>query len=168
MANTYIDSMTSTWSNSSNSYTAIKMSVNNSLSAADSKVIDLLVNSVSMFSVDKNGNTVANNISITGFSSGGLLNFQVKTNDYTLANSDTGTLLVVNKASNVTITVPNTLPSGFGTTFVQVGVGQIVFANAAGMNMNHVSSGNTTANQYSSVSLLVYETGNSVLIGDVS
>jgi hypothetical protein len=54
MANIY--AMTDTWNNSGTTFTAIKMDVTNTASAAASKLLDLQISTSSKFSVDRDGN----------------------------------------------------------------------------------------------------------------
>jgi hypothetical protein len=54
MANIY--AMTDTWNNSGTTFTAIKMDVTNTASAAASKLLDLQISTSSKFSVDLSGN----------------------------------------------------------------------------------------------------------------
>lgn len=52
-----INALTDTWNNVATTFTAIKMTVTDTTSAAGSKLIDLLVGASSKFNVDKAGNT---------------------------------------------------------------------------------------------------------------
>lgn len=53
-----INALTDTWNNVATTFTAIKMTVTDTTSAAGSNLIDLLVGASSKFSVDKSGNMV--------------------------------------------------------------------------------------------------------------
>lgn len=59
MANQFINAMTALWNSSGTTYSAIKMNVTNSASAAGSTLIQLQTSTVDKFTVDKNGNVVA-------------------------------------------------------------------------------------------------------------
>jgi hypothetical protein len=56
MANMYINAMSALWNNGATVYSAIKMNVSRSASAAGSKLIDLQVNGAPIFNVDYEGN----------------------------------------------------------------------------------------------------------------
>lgn len=58
MANIY--DMTDTWNNGATTFTAIKMDVSDSASAANSLLLDLKVDGVTKASIDKDGNLTAN------------------------------------------------------------------------------------------------------------
>jgi hypothetical protein len=55
----YINALTALWNAIGTTYSAIKMDVTDGNSAADSKLLDLRVNTVPKFTVDKSGNVVA-------------------------------------------------------------------------------------------------------------
>ena len=78
-----------------------------------------------------------------------------QTGDYTLQASDNGTIIFANKATALTITLPNSLPVGFNCVVVQEGAGQVTFSAASGATMQAPNSATKSAAQYGSVSLLV-------------
>lgn len=49
----------------------------------------------------------------------------IQTTNYTLASADNGGILIMNSASDVTVTVPATLPVGFVVQIIQKGAGQV-------------------------------------------
>lgn len=61
---TPVFNMTDTWNNFATSFTAIKMSVTNAGSAADSKLLDLLLGGASRFSVGITGSFIADSLSV--------------------------------------------------------------------------------------------------------
>ncbi len=79
----------------------------------------------------------------------------VQTADYTLQATDNGTVIYMNKATAVTVTLPNALPAGFNCVVVQEGAGQVTFAAASGATKQSPSGNAKSAAQYGSVSLLV-------------
>jgi hypothetical protein len=78
-----------------------------------------------------------------------------QTADYTLQAADNGTIVFVNKATAVTVTLPNSLPAGFNCVLVQEGAGQVTFATASGATKQSPGGASKTAAQYGSVALLV-------------
>jgi hypothetical protein len=79
----------------------------------------------------------------------------VQTGDYTLAASDNGTIIYMNKATAVTLTLPNSLGAGFNCVVVQEGAGQVTFTPASGATRQAPSGGSKSSLQYGSVSLFV-------------
>ncbi len=78
-----------------------------------------------------------------------------QTASYTLQASDNGTLVYVNSATAVTVTLPNSLAAGFNCVVVQEGAGQITFAAAGGATKQSPSGNSKSSTQYGSVSLIV-------------
>jgi hypothetical protein len=78
-----------------------------------------------------------------------------QTDNYTLAAADNGTVVYVNKATAVTVTLPNSLPAGFNCSVVQEGAGQITFAVAGGATKQSPNGNSKTAVRYGTVALLV-------------
>jgi hypothetical protein len=83
----------------------------------------------------------------------------VQTDDYEIAAADNGTVVLVNKATAVTVTLPNSLPAGFNCSVVQEGAGQITFAAGSGATQQAPYGGSKSAVQYGTVSLLVAGNG---------
>jgi hypothetical protein len=79
----------------------------------------------------------------------------VQTANYTLQASDNGTVIYLNSASALTVTLPNSLAPGFNCVVVQEGAGQVTFSAASGATKQSPSGNSKTSGQYGSVSLLV-------------
>ena len=90
-----------------------------------------------------------------------------KTDDYTLLASDNGKVVVMNKASAVTVTVPSGLGAGFNCSFVQKGAGQVTFTESSTTIYNRQSHTKINA-QYGVASLLAYADDVFVLAGDTA
>jgi hypothetical protein len=90
-----------------------------------------------------------------------------KTDDYTLLASDNGKVVVMNKASAVTVTVPSGLGAGFNCSFVQKGAGQVSFS-ASSTTINNRQSHTKINAQYGVASLLAYAADTFVLAGDTA
>lgn len=72
----------------------------------------------------------------------------VKTTNYTLVAADANTVIEVNSATAVTITIPNSvLPTNSSVKIVQVGAGQVTLAQSGTMNLR-TSTALTTRAQY--------------------
>ena len=90
-----------------------------------------------------------------------------QTDDYTLLASDNGKVVVMNKASAVTVTVPSGLGAGFNCSFVQKGAGQVSFS-ASSTTINNRQSHTKINAQYGVASLLAYADDTFVLAGDTA
>ena len=81
--------------------------------------------------------------------------------------SDNGKVVVMNKASAVTVTVPSGLGAGFNCSFVQKGAGQVSFS-ASSTTINNRQSHTKINAQYGVASLLAYADDVFVLAGDTA
>lgn len=86
-----------------------------------------------------------------------------QTTDYTLTPEDNGAVVLMNKATPVNVTIPNTLTSGFHCRVVQKGAGQVSFV-ASSTTLNTLTGALTTPGQNSVV--VVQGSGNNVT-GDI-
>lgn len=75
-----------------------------------------------------------------------------QTADYTLTPEDNGALVVMNKGSAVTVTIPTLLPVGFRCRVLQKGAGQVTFA-ASGTTIRNYDGQTKTAGQYAVVDI---------------
>jgi hypothetical protein len=78
-----------------------------------------------------------------------------QTANYTLALSDNGTVIYVNSATAVTVTLPRDLPAGFNCSVVQEGAGQVTFAAGTGATKQSPNGNSKTSVRYGTVALLV-------------
>ena len=90
-----------------------------------------------------------------------------KTDDYTLLASDNGKVVVIDKSSAVTVTVPSGLGAGFNCSFVQKGAGQVSFS-ASSTTINNRQSHTKINAQYGVASIVAYATDTFVLAGDTA
>ena len=90
-----------------------------------------------------------------------------QTDDYTLLASDNGKVVVMNKASAVTVTVPSGLGAGFNCSFVQKGAGQVSFS-ASSTTINNRQSHTKINAQYGVASIVAYAADTFVLAGDTA
>jgi hypothetical protein len=95
----------------------------------------------------------------------------VETANYTLALTDIGSVVEMNSASGVTLTVPTNasvaFPVGEVIQVCQIGVGQVTIAPAAGVVLHYASSLTTRA-QYSTVTLRQRAANEWVVGGDAT
>ena len=89
------------------------------------------------------------------------------TTSYTLSASDAGKLIILNNASDITVTVPSGLSNGFNCTVLQKAAGAVVFS-ASGTTINNRQSHTQTAGQYAMATLICYDTDTFVLAGDTA
>jgi hypothetical protein len=90
-----------------------------------------------------------------------------KTDDYTLLASDNGKVVVIDKSSAVTVTVPSGLGAGFNCSFVQKGAGQVSFS-ASSTTINNRQSHTKINAQYGVASIVAYAADTFVLAGDTA
>lgn len=85
-----------------------------------------------------------------------------------LANSDDGSVLKYNGASQITLIVPSDLRSGWGSFIVQQGSGQIVLSGGPGVTINHPTGATKTSSQWATVSLIQLDPSLYVLGGSAT
>lgn len=90
-----------------------------------------------------------------------------QTDNYTLQASDNGKVVVMNKGSAVTVTVPSGLGAGFNCSFVQKGAGQVSFS-ASSTTINNRQSHTKINAQYGVASIVAYAADTFVLAGDTA
>ena len=96
--------------------------------------------------------------------SAGLIIDNSKTAGFTLGATDNNKVFLITSASNITVTVPNTLPVGFSCQFIQGGVGTITLAGSS-VTLNS-SNGLTTRATNSVVGILMNTTTTGFVFGD--
>jgi hypothetical protein len=97
---------------------------------------------------------------------------QITTN-YNLGLADAGKTLLINSASDITVTVPINSAVPFATgqrlDVVRLGSGNVTFAGAdVSININSKNSNKKIAARYSGATLIKYDTNTWVLIGDLT
>lgn len=85
---------------------------------------------------------------------------QTKTSNYTLTQEDSSSVIIVDNASDVTITVPNNLDIGWNAVFKQKNTGRIIFSAASGTTLENQDSYNKSSVRYSVVSAIVDSNSN--------
>lgn len=84
---------------------------------------------------------------------------------YTLQESDNGKIITCNNESAIEVTVPGGLGKGFNCMVMQIGDGQVSFAESS-TTINNRNSHTKTAGKYAAVTLLAYAADTFLLQGD--
>ena len=90
-----------------------------------------------------------------------------QTDNYTLQASDNGKVVVMNKGSAVTVTVPSGLGVGFNCSFIQKGAGQVSFS-ASGTTIYNRQSHTKINGQYGVASIVACTANTFILAGDTA
>lgn len=83
----------------------------------------------------------------------------------TLNDSDNGKVIVCSSSSDVAITIPNTLTSGFGCTVVQSGNGQVTVAAGSGSTLSSYV-GTSTKGRYAVIQIVPVGTNAYIVAGE--
>ena len=125
------------------------------------------MSTITAANVVSTGTLSAANLTINGSYSSVNVQISFKTADYTLANSDSGTVIFVTNTSTSNVTIPNTLPAGFRCYITRLGTGNTKFVNASGLTMLNKNSSNTINTQYGSGSVMVINTTACIIDGQI-
>lgn len=91
----------------------------------------------------------------------------VQSGAYTLASTDNKNIVVINSATDVTVTVPTGLSPGFFCQIIQKGAGRVTLASASGVAMNS-AIGFKTRTQFSSIGVVMETSTTGYVSGDSS
>lgn len=72
----------------------------------------------------------------------------------TLSDSDNGKVIVFSSSSNIDVTIPDTLTTGFSCTIVQSGSGQVTVAASGTATVSGYGGNLSTAGQYASLNII--------------
>ena len=103
------------------------------------------------------------NMSVNGSIVSANLFVSNKTDNYTLAANDSGSVITISNTALKTVTVPASLPVGFRCMVYMLNTGNVVIGNASGVTLNSRTGSYTCSTQYGSMSVFVYTT-NSVIV----
>lgn len=92
---------------------------------------------------------------------------EAKTANYSLVPADSGKVFEVDSATDVTITVPIGLGSGFGCSFVQKSTGKIVFSGS-GLTVRNRQGHTKSAGQWAVVGIMAATANTVMLAGDTA
>jgi hypothetical protein len=90
-----------------------------------------------------------------------------KTANYSTLGTDANTTILVNSASNLTITIDNNLSAGQRIDFIRKGTGTVTFAAGTGVTLNSKSGNLKIAAQYGAATVICDASGSYILIGDL-
>jgi hypothetical protein len=107
----------------------------------------------------------ASNSSWTAINVGSIKN--ISATSYTLSAVDNGRILDFSAATTTTLTVPNTLPTGFQVSITQSGLGNVTLLASGGMVLNNRYGGTQTSGQWAKIGLEVRASNSAVISGDV-
>lgn len=77
---------------------------------------------------------------------------------YTFLASDNGEVIVHNRGSGATFTVPTGLPVGFSCTIIHIGTGGLGFTSASGVTLNSWTNKYSSVGQHATIGLISYAT----------
>lgn len=135
----------------------------NSHSDIDSHIADVTTNPHNVDKSDVGLDQVTNDAQSTKTIS---INNQTGTT-YTLQDSDHDKLVTLNNASAISLTVPDTLSTGFQCLIEQEGAGQVTISGSGSMNIRS-ANGTKTNSQYSSASIIIKATNECLVSGDMT
>lgn len=92
---------------------------------------------------------------------------EAKTSNYTLVPADSGKVFEIDSATDVTITVPTGLGSGFGCSFIQKSTGKIIFAGS-GLTVRNRQGHTKSAGQWAVVGIMASTANTVALAGDTA
>lgn len=90
-----------------------------------------------------------------------------KSANYSTTAADAMSTIIVNSASNLTMTIDNNLTAGQRIDFVRKGTGTVTFAAGAGVTLSSKNSHLKIASQYAAATVLCDASGSYLLIGDL-
>lgn len=94
--------------------------------------------------------------------------YSSKTGAYTLALHDSGTVVLVNSATDVNITVPvGVFPTGATIQIIRQGAGEVALTPASGVTIRSKSSAKRLSLQYSGATIIKVGSDEWILIGDL-
>jgi hypothetical protein len=90
-----------------------------------------------------------------------------QTANFTLTAADSGSVIVVNSATTVTVTVPSTFSAGFYCQIIQSGAGQVNVVGSGGITISS-ALGTYSRTMGSSIGIMVTNSTNAFLSGDTA
>jgi hypothetical protein len=87
---------------------------------------------------------------------------------HTLDSGSSGRIILFTSSSDVTVTIPTALPTGFSCLLIQMGTGQVTVSPAVGVTRYAALSATKTAYQYAAASLIRIGVEEYLLSGEVT
>lgn len=144
--------------------TTKKVTATNLMTLAPVQSVAGRTGTVTLSNTDVSGLGTAATSASTDFSPAFFTTVAESSTTRTLSNSDNGKVIICSNSSDVTITIPNGLSSGFNCTLVQSGAGVVKVEASGTATLEGYNSNNGTAGQYASVN--IYPTGTDSYILD--
>jgi hypothetical protein len=91
----------------------------------------------------------------------------ISATSYTLSINDNGRVLDFTSDLPITLTIPNTLPTGFQVSITQAGLGSVTLSAATGMTIQSRWGGTRSSGRWAKIGLEVRAVGSVILSGDV-
>jgi len=137
----------------------------NSGTANDSGLTFNQLNSSSILSANNNTSLTVNAsgkvILVSEFPHSGV---KTITTNYTLLDADHATIIYADSATDIDITVPATLPTGFSVSVIQANIGLVTFIGT----ISNAFAQDTTAGQWATVNVQTPVIGTNVLSGETN
>lgn len=96
----------------------------------------------------------------------------IKTTSYTLTDDDCNSIILVNSATDITITLHAAAPVGYNVLIIQLGAGKAIIGAAAGAAFVSRDGHTRSAGQYAQIGLTVYQNAGAaaraILSGDTT
>ena len=123
------------------------------------------------FSIIANGNTYctvnSSGMFVNNSIQGAVIAVGAKTDNYTVANLDSGTIITMSNTVSKTVTIPSTVPSGFRIMVTQLGTGSVVIANATGVSLGSRTGAYTSLSQYGTISVYMANSSFAIVDGNI-
>ena len=107
------------------------------------------------------------NMSVNGSITSANLFVRALTDNYTLTNADSGSVLTMSNTTARTITVPGDLPVGFRCMVYMINTGNVIISNAAGVTLNSRSGNYTISQRWASASIFEHAANTFIVDGSV-
>jgi hypothetical protein len=107
------------------------------------------------------------NMSVNGSIVSANLFVSAKTDNYTLAANDSGSVITISNTALKTVTVPASLPVGFRCMVYMLNTGNVVIGNATGVTLSSRTNSYTCSTRYGSMSVFVYTANNVIVDGAI-
>ena len=98
-------------------------------------------------------------------SANNVINNQTAT--YTVANTDSGTVILASNTTSMNVAVSNTLPAGFRVMVTRTGTGNVIIANTPGVTLGSRTGAYTITTQYGSASIFMANTTFAIIDGNI-
>ena len=134
--------------------TTKKVTATNLMTLAPVQSVAGQTGTVTLSNTDISGLGTAATSASTDFSPAFFTTVSDATTARTLSSSDNGKVIVFSSSSNIDVTIPDTLTSGFSCTVVQSGSGQITVAASGTATVAGYGGNLSTAGQYASLNII--------------